>query len=245
MSESDQSIDYEGFKGAGGPRAPPPQKPNTNPTRNRMILLIVAPILSAIVLIIFSSTFKEAGTLVPHVVGALCAGLTIAIYDWIIEAYAHVKGLWFCYGGYPKIGRFDFRHVPIDMVLGFIGTGFSLAIFSYYPQLIRHWGWNFWPISNPNIDIWLVPGLLVIASLVGAWGDFFSKRLGLWMNGPTWSYWKCAFLGWLPLLTSGICVDRLIMLLWTNPIGLALSILIPFLTLGIIIILLKKFSNIL
>ncbi|NVM53855.1 MAG: hypothetical protein HWN66_09150 [Candidatus Helarchaeota archaeon] len=241
MSQSDQAIDYEGFKGAGGPGAPPPQKPNTNPTRGRILLLLIgAPLLVAIPLIIFAFPFNAAGTLIPHIIGALCAGITIAIYDWIIEAYAHVKGLWFCYGGYQKVGRLDFKHVPIDMVFSFIGNGFALALSSYFPELVRYWGWSFWPISNPNLDIWLVPGLLVLVSLGSALGDFRSKRLGIWMNGPTWTYWKCAFYAWLPLLTSGIVVDRFIIYFWTNPLGLALSILIPFLTLGIIVVILIK-----
>ncbi|MFX1298750.1 MAG: hypothetical protein ACFFD2_28310, partial [Promethearchaeota archaeon] len=193
MAESDQTVDYEGFKGAGGPRTPPPQKPNTNPTRERLILLAISPILIAIVLIIFSFPFNAEGTFIPHIIGALCAGITIAISDWIIEAYAYVKGLWFCYGGYQKVRNFDFKHVPIDMVFSFIGTGFCLAFVSYFPQLFRFLGWDFWIISNPNFD--LLGALIIILgmSLFGALGDFRSKRTGVWMNGPNWSYWKCAF----------------------------------------------------
>jgi len=233
MSELSKIIDYKGFKGAGAPNTPPPQKPNTNPTRIRLLLLMVSPILMIITYIIFSAPFILAGKLVPHIIGALCAGITIAIYDWIIEAYAYRKGLWFCYGGYQKIGRIDFRHVPIDMVIGFIASGFCVAIISYFPELFRYLGWNFWPISDSNIDIWLIPGLLVILALYGALGDFQTKRLGIWMNGPNWTYWKCAFYAWLPGLTLGIVVDRLIMLTWTNPILLTLTIVTTFVTLMI------------
>ncbi|NVM31471.1 MAG: hypothetical protein HWN65_21715 [Candidatus Helarchaeota archaeon] len=241
MSDSDQEIDYEGFKGAGGPRAPPPQKPNTNPTRQRLISLPGAPILVTVALIIFSFPFNVEGTLVPHVIGALCAGLTVAIYDWIIEAYAYVKGLWFCYGGYQKVGKLDFKHVPIDMVIGFVAMGFSLSIVTYFPQLFRYWGWHSWfPVANPTFDLLWIPGLLVGASLWGAFSDFRAKRTGVWMNGPTWSFWKCAFYAWLPGLTTIIVVDRFIVYFWTNPVGLALSILIPFLTLGIIVVILIK-----
>jgi hypothetical protein len=226
MVNSDQSIDYDGFKGAGEPNAPPPQKPNTNPTRVRLLLLIVSPIEIAITLLLFSSSFTAAGLLLAHIIGALCSGITIAIYDWIIEAYAYVKGLWFCYGGYQKIGRLDFKHVPFDMVLSFIATGFCYAFISYFPELFRYWGWNFWPISDPSLDLWLVPGLVVLLAIFGALGDFRTKRSGVWMNGPTWFYWKCAFLAWLPLLTSGILVDRLVLLTWTNPLFLFTTILI-------------------
>jgi hypothetical protein len=238
MPEANQAIDYEGFKGAGGPGAPPPQKPNSNPTRSRLLLLITSPLMVIIAIILFSSPFN--GTLFPHIISGLCAGLTIAIYDWIIEAYAYQKGLWFCYGGYQKVGKLDFKHVPIDMIISFIGTGFTLAFVSYFPELLRNWGWSFWPISVSALDIWLVPGLLVLVALGGAFGDFFTKRSGVWMNGPTWRYWKCAFLAWLPLLTSGIVVDRLILHFWTTPIGLTVIILTVFLTLTIISLILVK-----
>jgi hypothetical protein len=241
MPEANPAIDYEGFKGAGGPSTPPPQKPNTNPTRSRLLLLITSPIMVTVAIFLFSFPFNAAGTLFPHIIGGLCAGLTIAIYDWIIEAYAYQKGLWFCYGGYQKVGKLDFKHVPFDMIISFIGTGFTLAFVSYFPELLRNWGWNFWPISNPALDIWLVPGLLVLVAVGGALGDFYTKRAGVWMNGPTWSYWKCAFLAWLPLLTSGIVVDRLILHFWTNTIGVMVVILTVFLSLTIIsVILLKK-----
>ncbi len=234
MSESDHSIDYEGFKGAGGPRAPPPQKPNTNPTKGRIYSLNMSLIGTIIIFFVCFTTFKASGTLLAHIISALCAGLAIAIWDFNIESYAYVKGLWFCYGGYQKIGRLDFKHVPIEMVLGFIAIGFSFAFVSYWPELFRSWGWNFWPISNPNLDIWSLPGFIVIMGMLGAYGDFLTKRSGIWMNGPTWSYWKCAFFAWVPGLSLGIIVDRLIFYLWSNPIGLTLAILIPFLILIIV-----------
>ncbi|MHA1130570.1 MAG: hypothetical protein ACTSQI_20985 [Candidatus Helarchaeota archaeon] len=240
MAESDQSVDYEGFKGAGGPNAPPPQKPGTNPTRKRLILLVLSPIVVIIVLIVFSSLFAAQGILFAHIIGALWAGFTIAIYDWIIESYAYVKGLWFCYGGYQKIGIIDFKHVPIDMVLGFIGTGFSLTIISYFPQLFRFWGWTFPLLSNFSLDFIGVIVLLVVMSLFGAFADFRSKRSGIWMNGPTWSYWKCAFYAWLPLLSSGIIIDRLILLTWKIPTLLTLILTAPFLVETVIIIYLIK-----
>jgi hypothetical protein len=164
--------------------------------------------------------------------------VTIALFDWIIEAYAHEKGLWFCYGGYQKIGKLDFKHVPVDMVIGFICTGFSLAIVTYFPQLLRSWGWDFWPISDPAWDSVGIVLILVGMSLFGAFADFRSKRTGVWMNGPGWNYWKCAFYAWLPLLSSGILVDRVILFSWTNPIYLTLVICTIFLTLTIIIIIL-------
>lgn len=240
MSDLEKAIDYKGFKGAGAPNAPPPQKPNTNPTRVRLLLLLLSPVLIATVTIVFFRTFNTAGTFIPHIIAALCTGITYAIYDWILEAYAYKKGLWFCYGGIHKIGRIDFKHVPIDMVIGFIGNGYIVAFITYYPELLRNWGWNFWPLSDSNMDIWLVPGLLVIIALFGAFGDFQSKRMGNWMNGPTWSYWKCAFFAWLPGLTSGVIVDRLIMITWTNLTLLILTIVAVFLIQIIILIIFIK-----
>ena len=151
MANSDQSVDYDWFKGAGGPKAPPPQKPNTNPTRARLLLLIASPIEVAITLLLFSSCFTAAGLLWAHIIGAICAGIAIALYDWIVEAYAYVKGLWFCYGGYQKIGKLDFKHVPIDMVLSFVATGFSLAFISYFPELFRNWGLEFLAYLGPYL----------------------------------------------------------------------------------------------
>ncbi len=242
MPEIDDSI-YEGFRGAGAPNAPPPQKPDTNPTRARLMMFFLTPILAVIAFIVFNGPFTLAETLIPHIFGALCAGLTIAIYDWIIEAYAYKKGLWFCYGGIQKIGKIDFKHVPIEMIISFVGTGFGVAFLSYYPELLRYWGWNFWPLTNPALDIWLVPGLIVLLALFGAFGDFQTKRMGVWMNGPTWSYWKCALCAWFPLLSSGIIVDRLIMLTWINPILLILTILtISCILISLIILILKKYS---
>ncbi|MHA1265825.1 MAG: hypothetical protein ACTSRS_11385 [Candidatus Helarchaeota archaeon] len=236
-----RSVDYKGLRGAGAPCNPPPQKPNSNPTKVRLILLLFTPILITITLVIFYAPFNANGTFKIHLIAAFCAGCTIALYDWIIEAYAYVKGLWFCYGGYQKIGRLDFKHVPLDMVIGFIGTGFCLAIVSYYPQLLRYWGWNFYPISDPAWDILGVCFLVVGMSLFGAFADFKSKRAGVWMNGPTWTYWKCAFYAWLPLLTIGVIVDRLIFYLWSNLVGLFLTILIVFLALGLgVLLLLRK-----
>ena len=226
MANLDHSIDYEGFKGAGGPRAPPPQKPNTNPTRVRLLYLIVFIIEVPIALVLFIPVFMAAGVLWAHITSALCTGVFLALYDWVGESYGYVKGRWFCYGGYQKIGKIDLKHVPIDMVLGFVAMGFCLSFVTYFPELFRYWGLNFWPISDPNLDIWLVPGLLVILALSGALGDFRTKRSGVWMNGPTWTYWKCAFYAWLPALVSVTIVDRLVFLTWATPLLLLTTILI-------------------
>lgn len=198
------------------------------------------PVVVTIALLIFSGPFVAAGTFVPHIISALCAGFYIAIYDWIIEAYAHEKGLWFCYGGYQKVKGIDFKHVPIDMVIGFVGVGFIVAFVTYVPELLRSWGWDFWPINNPELDVWLVPGFLVLFSLAAAFVDFRSKRSGVWMNGPTWYYWKCAFYAWLPMMATGIVVDRLVFLTWANPLLLSIAIIIPFLIETIVVIWLVK-----
>ncbi len=203
---------YTTFKGAGAPSNPPPQRPNTNPSRERILELAVLPFIACIVLLVFAPVFIASDALDHHVVSALCCGLLIAVYDWIIEAWAYKKGLWFCYGGYQKIGRIDFKHVPIDMILEFIGIGFGLAILSYYPALLTSWGWAL-PFTASPYDLLYLPGFLVVSAMVGAFGDFLTKKSGVWMNGPTWTYWKCAFLAWLPLLTSGIVIERLVFML--------------------------------
>ena len=66
MSNNNTSIDYKGFKGAGSHNAPPPQKPNTNPTRIRLLLLLLAPILMSIVMIIFGPLFIIADSLLSR-----------------------------------------------------------------------------------------------------------------------------------------------------------------------------------
>ncbi len=212
---NEESFDpaiYTTFKGAGAPSNPPPQRPNSNPSRVRILELAVAPVPAVILLLVFAPIFNASNSLGQHVLSALCCGFVIAVYDWIVEAWAYTKGLWFCYGGYQKLGRIDFKHVPIDMIIGFIGTGFTLAILSYYPALLTSWGWAL-PFMTPPFDLVYLPGFLVLSAMVGAFGDFQTKKSGVWMNGPTWTYWKCAFLAWLPLLTSGIIIDRLVFML--------------------------------
>ena len=217
MSDIKQDVDYDGFRGAGGPNTPPPQKPNTNPTKPRLIMFIVGYCTLPIPIIIFS-TIWALPILLFHIISALCGGVVIAVYDWIIEAYAYKKGLWFCYGGYQKVGNIDFKHVPIEMVIGFVSIGFNLAFVSNIPYLFRGWGWDFlgwWSAYFPFLDIIWIIIVLVFLSLFGSFGDFQSKKQGIWMNGPTWTYWKCAFYAWLPLLTSGILLDRLVFFLIT------------------------------
>lgn len=217
MSSRKKDIPYDSFEGAGGPNNPPPQKPDTNPTKQRLIMLIVGYCSLPIPLIAFS-TIWSLPILLLHFISGLCGGVIIAIYDWIIEAYAHQKGLWFCYGGYQKIKELDFKHVPIDMVIGFISLGINLAFASHIPFLFRGWRWDvlgWWAAYFPALDIVWIIILLVFLSLFGAFADFQSKKQGIWMNGPTWTYWKCAFYAWLPLLTSGIIVDHLIYFLLT------------------------------
>ncbi|MHA1784173.1 MAG: hypothetical protein ACTSVY_16360 [Candidatus Helarchaeota archaeon] len=132
MVKNKQYIPYDTFQGAGAPSEPPPQKPDTNPTKIRIIMLIIGVCLIPINILLFYRTFFSYGTFFQHVISATCGGITIAIIDWIIEAHVYKKGLWFCYGGYQKIGKIDFKHVPIDMVIGFIATGFNLSFISFF-----------------------------------------------------------------------------------------------------------------
>jgi len=208
MSESDEI--YTTYKGAGGPGAPPPQRPGTDPTKERIRVVIIFAILVPIAFIFFGPMFFLSGTLLQHIISALCGGVIIAIWDWAIEAYAHKKGLWFCYGGYDKVGKVDFKHVPFDMLVFFVFYGFILSFVSYFPALFRFWGFDIIPINYVILDTIAIAVLLVALSLFGSFADFNSKKQGVWMNGPTWTYWKCAFYAWLPLLASGVIIDHLI-----------------------------------
>jgi len=208
MSESDEI--YTTYKGAGGPGAPPPQRPGTDPTKQRIRSLLVSAIVIPIIFIFFGPLFFLSGTLIAHIISALCGGITIAILDWIIEAYAYKKGLWFCYGGYQKIGNVDFKHVPFEMLVGFVLGGFTVSFLSYYPQLLRFWGFDIIPIDRIILDLIAVVILLVVLSLFGSFSDFNAKKQGVWMNGPTWTYWKCAFYAWLPGLALGVVIDHVI-----------------------------------
>lgn len=208
MSESDEI--YTTYKGAGGPGDPPPQKIGTDPTKERILFVVANAIVILIAFIIFGPLFFVSGTLIAHIISALCGGITIAIWDWIIEAYAYKKGLWFCYGGYQKIGKVDFKHVPFDMLVGFVLYGFTVSFLSYFPALFRFWGFDIIPINYIILDTLAIAILLVALSLFGSYADFDSKKRGIWMNGPTWTYWKCAFYAWLPLLTLGVVVDHVL-----------------------------------
>lgn len=210
MSEPEQKIDYKGFRGAGGPSDPPPQKSNTNPTKHRIILMVISLLAMPIPVLIYLYPFLLSGTLIFHIISALCGGITIAIYDWIIEAYAYKKGLWFCYGGYQKIGKLDFQHVPIDMLIGFVGLGSIICYLSHVIEVGRTLGIDPLPPLTPLADIVSILNIVVMVSIIGALDDFRSKRLGIWMNGPTWNFWKCVLYAWVPLITSGIVVDRIV-----------------------------------
>ncbi|TFF85779.1 MAG: hypothetical protein EU551_03340 [Promethearchaeota archaeon] len=147
------------------------------------------------------------------IIAGIFSGLTISIHDFIIEFYAFKHDLWYCYGGFQKIGKYNL-HVPIDMIILFFIGGLSLGIFSTFPNFIRQLTYyNGILFKNPYLDfIWVFIALVIIA-LIGASADFISKKFGVWENGKTWTFWKCAFYAWLPLLCLSVFIFQLMFFL--------------------------------
>jgi len=147
-----------------------------------------------------------------EVKAAFLAGAVCAVYDWVIEAIAYKKGLWFCYGGIQRIvvGDFalDFLHVPIDMIIGFVFYGIIISFASIYREIADRYE-ELAGRLNPRYDAARLAAVLLLFSLGGAAVDFSSKALGIWENCPTWSYLHTAFLAWLPLNAITVLTFRL------------------------------------
>ena len=180
------------------------ERKKLNPTTFRLTSFIPIVIILIILWIIFKPNFKM-------IIGGILAGSIISIHDFIIEYYAFKKGLWYCYGGFQKIGKYNL-HVPIDMSILFFIGGFDLAIFSTFPTFIRENHLLINPlINNPYLDfIWIILSLIIL-SLFGAAADFSSKKFGVWENGETWTYWKCVFYAWFPLLCFPVILNYIIL----------------------------------
>lgn len=134
---------------------------------------------------------------------AAAAGITAALFDFTIESIAGENDLWYCYGGFQKIsvgGReFDFLRVPADMIGGFVLSGILFSLLSDAPRLLRRRNPLLRPLLPHRRDRRWKRLFAVGASMSGAGGDFLSKSIGVWENGPGWTYWHCAFAAWLPL----------------------------------------------
>ncbi|MBD3230885.1 MAG: hypothetical protein GF329_22090 [Candidatus Lokiarchaeota archaeon] len=176
---------------------------NRSATIFRLSSFIPIILFLIIVYIIFSPTLSM-------IIAGIFSGITISIHDFIIEFYAYKKELWLCYGGFQKIGKYNL-HVPLDMSILFFIGGLSLGIFSTFPEYLREKEILNGLFSNPMFDwIWILV-ILVIIALIGAAADFISKRFGVWENGKNWTFWKCAFFAWLPLLIFSVVVNYLVL----------------------------------
>ncbi|MEW5946024.1 MAG: hypothetical protein AB1742_07490 [bacterium] len=135
---------------------------------------------------------------------AFAAGVNTALFDFFLESLAYGNDLWYCGGGIQKIrvgGReFDFLHVPIDMVAGFVLTGMTFSLASDAPRLLRRRSVLLRPLFPPALDAAWKNSFAVGAALTGAAGDFLSKKWGVWRNAPEWTFPLCAFAAWLPLI---------------------------------------------
>jgi len=90
MENADSSIDYIGFKGAGGPGAPPPPNPRSNPDRARYLTSLSCVVMMGIALGVAAAVYS--GSLyVKFVIVGLLAGATVAACDWMLEVYAYVN----------------------------------------------------------------------------------------------------------------------------------------------------------
>lgn len=141
---------------------------------------------------------------------AFCAGMVTALFDFTIEALAYENDLWYCYGGYQKLRfgerEFDCLHVPADMVAGFVPMGMMTALWISHPERLRRRHRLLRPLLPKALKPVYRKAVKTLLSLHGSNGDFYSKRLDMWENGPGWSYFHCAFLAWYPLITLTLFV---------------------------------------
>lgn len=169
-----------------------------SPTIFRIFALILQIIVFIIVIIIFKPNRNKLKS-------AFFAGIFCSIYDFIIEVLGYKYGAWYCYGG------FQIYNVPIDMSIQFIFFGMMISILSDFPDLFRKW--NFLKIfyENKKYDLFHKIIFLILLSLIGAVGDFISKRFGVWENANWWTFYHTAFIAWLSLNTLTLVVYNLIM----------------------------------
>lgn len=228
MEDIDPSI-YTGFKGAGAPGAPPPQKPNTNPIKF-VYGVILAGIVLLIVCLVISSFASKGTEYFQLFISALCAGIATVVVEWMYEIDALATGRWFNYcDGHSRLGKINL-HLPIEIMTIFIFLAPCLVYASYVPELSRRFGINIWPFSDPFFDLPYIVVMLLMVSLIAAFSDFTThKKVGLWMNGPDLTYWKMALTCWLPGATITVVVGRILMLV--HPASLLTAVLILFLIL--------------
>ena len=242
MSYERKSKIYTSFKGAGGPGAPPPQRPGSNPTRMWQAFF-VGCIVAFIVSQIFALIVFPGATYIQVLISCLCAGFAVAVSDWITEVIANKKGLWFMYGGHTRIGRINTYTIPLEMSLGFIFLAGGGAILSYLPSLLRVWGTTLWPFVDPNLDlITYVPVLIIIIAMTGSLVDFISaKRNGALMNGPNWTYWKHWPSIWVPLMSISIGTMRILMIPWPDFATFGIAVLVVLIVFFSAILLFNQF----
>ncbi|MHA1233024.1 MAG: hypothetical protein ACTSPQ_20550, partial [Candidatus Helarchaeota archaeon] len=161
-----------------------------------------------LLLIIVINLFKPS---LNEIIVGIVSGMVMSVHDFIIEYYAYKHKIWICYGGFQKIWKYNL-HVPLDMLILFFIGGFELSIFSTFPEFLRQRGIFIGTlIDYPIFDfIWILIILIIIA-LIGAAGDFLSKKFGVWENSKNWTFWKCAFYAWLPLLIMPVVISRILL----------------------------------
>jgi hypothetical protein len=216
MENNSNSVDYYGFEGAGGPGAPPPPKPGANIDRARYLTSLSCVAMGATGLAIAATVYRGSEYL-KFVTAGLYTGATVAVFDWIVETHSFVKGYFFTYGGHTRIGRLNTYHIPFEMSLGFVPLGCGLLGLTCGAFWLREWGADFWPFSNPAlISAFYIPGMLIVTSLIGSYIDYASKKQGIFMNGPGWTFKKHVLSTWIPLSTAGALVGGTLMLLRKN-----------------------------
>jgi hypothetical protein len=209
MSYERDSEIYTTFKGAGGPGAPPPQRPGSNPTRMWQMFFVVC-VIAFIAALICAAFVYQGEYYLKALVSSLCAGVATAVVDWMIEVYAAQKGYWFMYGGHTRLGRINSHTIPMEMSFGFIFLGAGGAILSYLPLLVRFLGITTWPFYDPNLDFLTVIVIVLIISISGACVDFIvAKRNGALMNGPNWHFVKHVVTIYFPIEAIAMVTVRI------------------------------------
>lgn len=151
-------------------------------------------------------------------VAALLAGVAVAAYDWAGEVWLYDRGVWVYQGGIQALGVFgatlDFRHVPMEMPLGFIPGVAAMCLLLLVPHRLAERG-------SPSPLAGLRPasacaGLVAVTLVVGPIIDStYNPWTGSVVYRVPWSTvmaYVVPFWGFGALLALG--VDALVLKAW-------------------------------
>ena len=126
-------------------------------------------------------------------------GLSMMIWDFILETIAVKMGWWYPLGG---IQLAPYLVIPLEMVISFLFLGMATGFLFGAPIDIRQndnihipHQWLKRLVQNPRFDLLYQLGFIVILAFVGMDGDY-NAGPSIWVPGPSWQR-EYTFLIWL------------------------------------------------